>query len=71
MTPDEAEELVGSREVVRVRVWDAQHASVFVEGKVIAYSIVPQLCVEDDNGVRHWHGINLPIDVARWPRTER
>ncbi len=47
-----------------VKIWDAQHVSVFVEGTVIAYSMTPMVCVKDAEGVHHWHVVSLPIEVA-------
>jgi hypothetical protein len=66
MRETDAYDLIEDETVVRVRVWDGQHSSVFVEGRVIAFCSDPMICVEDDDGARHWHPITLPMDIARW-----
>jgi hypothetical protein len=50
------------RTPTRVRVWDAQRHSVFVEGEVIAYSMQPMICVRDADGAQHWHVVSLPVE---------
>lgn len=57
-------EFVGHK--TRVRVWDAQHATMFVEGEVVAYCSGPMICVRDGDGVQHWHATSLPIETAAW-----
>jgi hypothetical protein len=58
------------RDSATVRVWDAQHSSVFVEGTVIAYSLTPMICVRAEDGTKHWHASTLPIERQRveWDR---
>jgi hypothetical protein len=49
----------------RVRVWDMQRGRVFVEGKVIGIIPAPVIIVEDDDGARHYHSTELPIETQR------
>lgn len=66
MNEETLDRLLVSR--ARVRVWDAHHSSVFVTGDVIAYHMGPMICVRDNNGIRHWHSANLPIDEVDIPK---
>lgn len=64
MNESELDRLLTTR--ARVRVWDGPHASVFVEGTVLAYHLGPMICVQDDDGAHHWHSASLPIDESVW-----
>lgn len=53
------------REGTRVRIYSAAAGfrDALAEGKVVAYSIAPQICVEDATGEKTWWRVDLPINV--------
>jgi hypothetical protein len=68
MTPDKFDGLLARR--ARVRVWDAQRASVFTEGEVVGFIVAPTIIVQDDSGRKFYHSTELPIDElhTEWRR---
>lgn len=58
-------DLVANTARVRVRSGAlGQERHVMAEGKVVAYSQHPQICVEADDGTQSWWPVTLPVDVV-------